>query len=88
MADVEFKPPKGVVPEDIETGDTFDLVTTYELRDNGEVCVVQIGDVKMPGYDEGDYKRKSKKNRQSYGDVVSSMQSAMNEGNPGEGGGY
>jgi hypothetical protein len=89
MADVEFKPPDGVVPEDIHAGDTFDLVTTYELRDSGEVCVVQMGDVKMPGYDEGEYKRKTKgKTRQSYGNMMDSMHAAMNGGGSGEGEGY
>jgi hypothetical protein len=87
MADVEFKPPKGVVPEDIQVGDTFDLVSTYELQSNGEVCLVQMGDVKMPGYDEGEYKRKKTKDRESYGSVMDSMHSAMSEtDNPG--GGY
>lgn len=90
---VEFKPPKGVVPEDVEKGDTFDLVSTYRLKDNGEICLIQIGDTKMPGYEEGEYESKEKTNRKSYGDVVDSMHAALGAeaeggGNPGMAGGY
>jgi len=86
---VEFKAPKGVVPEDVQSGDTFDLVSTYRLKDNGEICLIQIGDTKMPGYEEDNYKEDTKgKDRKSYGDVMASMHSAMGQegGNPaGEG---
>lgn len=88
---VEFEAPKGVVPEDIEAGDTFDLVSTYRLKDNGEICLIQIGDTKMPGYEKDEYEESTKgKNRQGYGDLVGSMHSAMSQGadNPGMGGGY
>ena len=87
---VEFKPPKGVVPEDVQAGDTFDLVSTYRVKDNGEICLVQIGDTKMEGYDEDEYKEKSQKTRQDYGEVMSAMHTAMSEGgtDPGSGGGY
>lgn len=85
---VEFKPPKGVVPEDVSSGDTFDLVTTYRLKPSGEICVIQIGDQKMPGYDEDQYEQEGKnKNRQSYADVMGSMQSVMSEGGQGGAGG-
>ena len=66
MADlIEFKPPKGVVPEDVGKGDTFDLVSTYRLKDNGEICLIQIGDHKMPGYDEDECEHEEKGNRES-----------------------
>ena len=83
---IEFKPPKGVVPEDVTAGDTFDLVSTYRLKPNGEICLIQIGDHKMEGYEEDEYKDKSGGKRESYGNVMQSMQSAMGGGNPGEGG--
>lgn len=83
---IEFKAPKGVVPEDVAAGDTFDLVSTYRLKENGQICLIQIGEHKMPGYEEDDYKESTKgKNRESYGNVMQSMQSAMGEsggGNP------
>lgn len=90
---VEFKPPKGVIPDDVSTGDTFDLVSTYRLKGSGEICLIQIGDTKMPGYDEDEYEEQTNgQNRKSYADVMSSMQSTMSEGNsmPGSdaGGGY
>lgn len=90
---VEFEAPKGVVPEDIQPGDTFDLVSTYRLKDSGEICLIQIGDVKMPGYDEGDYESKSSTHRKGYGDMMDSMHSAMSSqgggpGNTDTGGGY
>jgi hypothetical protein len=86
---IEFKAPKGVVPDDIKPGDHFDLVSTYRLKDNGEICLIQIGDTKMPGYDEDEYEHETKgKNRESYQGMMDSMHSAMSEGNPGMGGGY
>lgn len=82
---VEFMAPKGVVPEDIKPGDTFDLVSTYRLKPSGDICLIQIGDTQMPGYDdaEEEYNEKSKTTRQSYGNVMDSMHSAMS----GSGGG-
>lgn len=84
MDRVEFKAPKGVVPDDIKPGDSFDLVSTYRLKDNGEICLTKIGDAEMPGYDEGDYHDKQT-HRKSYGDMAASMQSAMSSqgGGPG-----
>jgi hypothetical protein len=77
---VEFKPPKGVVPEDVQAGDTFDLVTTYRLKKNGEVCLIQIGEQKMEGYEEDEYQAKEKPSRESYGNVMDSMHAAMGQG--------
>lgn len=90
---IEFDPPKGVVPEDIHPGDTFDLVSTYRLKESGDICLVMIGDAKMTGYDEGEYEDESKERRKDYGDVMSSMHSAMSDqgggpGNTDTGGGY
>jgi hypothetical protein len=90
---VEFMPPKGVVPEDVTMGDTFDMVSTYRVKHNGEICLIQIGDAKMPGYEKEDYDRDTKgKNREGYGNVMKSMQDAMGGGagntDMGGGGGY
>lgn len=85
---VEFQAPKGVVPDDVKPGDTFDLVSTYRLKPGGEICLVQIGETKMPGYDEEDYDAKPAASRQDYGNMVDSMQSAMSSGGGAAGGGY
>lgn len=54
---VEFQVPQGVVPEGTEAGEDFDLVSTFRLKGDGSCCLVQMGDVKMPGYDDkADYK--------------------------------
>lgn len=83
---IEFKPPQGVVPEDVTAGDTFDLVTTYRVKSNGEICLVQMGDVKMPGYEKDEYDSKPDEHREAYGSVMDSMHSAM--GSPETGAGY
>lgn len=49
---VEFIPPPGVVPEGTMAGEEFDAVTTYRVKNNGQICAVMIGDVQMPGYDD------------------------------------
>ncbi len=48
---VEFKPPQGVVPEGTGVGEDFDLVSTFRVKAGGTVCLVQMGEVKLPGYD-------------------------------------
>jgi hypothetical protein len=53
---VEFRAPDGVVPEGTSEGEDFDLVTTYRMKGDGNVCLVKIGDVDMPG--EGKEKAK------------------------------
>lgn len=49
---VEFKAPDGVVPEGTMAGEEFDAVSTYRVKDNGTICLVMLGDTKMPGYDD------------------------------------
>lgn len=49
---VEFTPPAGVVPEGTTPGEEFDVVCTFRVKDGGTICLVEAGDVKMPGYDE------------------------------------
>lgn len=46
-----FKPPQGVVPEGTQVGDTFDLVSTFRLEGDGNVCLTVMGETKMTGYD-------------------------------------
>jgi hypothetical protein len=49
---IEFKPPKGVVPEGSAPDDTFDLVCSFRVKKNGDICLVQLGDTQMPGYND------------------------------------
>lgn len=50
MKKVEFTPPKGFTPP--EGLETFDSMATFQLKPNGRMCLVAIGDFKMPGYDK------------------------------------
>jgi hypothetical protein len=50
---IEFKPPQGVVPEGVGIGEDFDLVCTFRVKASG-VCLVQLGEIKLPGYDAKD----------------------------------
>ena len=50
MKKVEFTPPDGAVPEGTAKGETFDLVCTFELNEEGKVCLTQMGEHDMPGY--------------------------------------
>jgi len=52
MKRVEFTPPSGVVPEGTKSGEEFDLVCTFRVKPDGDVCLVMMGDTKMPGYAE------------------------------------
>lgn len=81
MADkVEFPAPKGfVLPEGAEPGQDFDLVCTLRTKENGNICLVQLGDVKMPGYDN----REGETKKQDYSDYVASMRSQMSAGAEG-----
>jgi len=70
MADkIKFKPPQGVVPETVQEDQHFDLVCTFRVE-GSEVCLVQMGDVKMPGYLEHDEKEGKKP---KYGDYARMM---------------
>lgn len=51
---VEFTAPKGVVPEGTSSGEEFDLVCTFRVKDSGQVCLTMMGDSKMPGYGDHD----------------------------------
>ncbi len=53
MKRVEFQPPQNVVPEGTKDGEEFDLVCTFRVKGQN-VCLVQLGDEKMPGYSDKD----------------------------------
>lgn len=86
---VEFVPPKGfTVPE--HEGTDFDLVCTFRVKDNGEICLTKLGDTAMPGYgakddhEKGESKSESKPNYASY---ATEMAGAMGGAGGGMGGG-
>lgn len=55
MKRVEFKAPEGFsVPEGKQAGDTFEEVGTFKIKPDGTLCLVEIGDVKLLGYDDKD----------------------------------
>lgn len=67
MKRIEFQPPPGVVPEGATAGEDFDLVCSFRVKADGTVCLVEMGDVDMPGYDA---KGESKP---TYGEYAKSM---------------
>jgi|KBSSwiStaDraftv2_1062776.scaffolds.fasta_scaffold310264_2 hypothetical protein len=69
MKRVEFKPPAGVVPEGTKAGEEWDAVCTFRVKPNGDVCLVMLGDEKMPGYTE----KGGDKGRASYKDEHEAM---------------
>ncbi len=77
---IEFTAPDGVVPEGTKAGEEFDLVCTLRVKSDGQVCLVQVGDTKMPGYSDKD----EPKGKQSYADEHAAMTGAGN-GNGGNG---
>jgi len=76
---IEFTPPEGVVPEGVQKGETFDLVCSFRVEDDGMVCLVQMGDEKMPGYDGQEETGKSQ-HRPRYDQQAQGIVSAMSEG--------
>ena len=38
------------MPEGMTSGEDFDAVCTFRVGMDGTVCLVQMGDAKMPGY--------------------------------------
>lgn len=53
MKRVEFAPPKGfAVPEGTTEGQRFESMATFQVKKNGDLCLVAIGDSKMPGYED------------------------------------
>ena len=64
---IEFQAPPGTVPEGTAAGEEFDLVCTFRVK-GPNVCLVQMGDVKMAGYAD-----KPDKGRASYADEHGAM---------------
>lgn len=65
---VRFVPPNGTVPEGTQAGDEFDLVTTYRMDEDGQCCMVRMGDTQMD-YD------KHEKSKPDYHDMANNIMS-------------
>lgn len=50
---IEFVPPQSFSPPDGSDSGEFDIVCTFRTNGN-KICLVQLGDEKMPGYDDSD----------------------------------
>ena len=75
---VEFKPPEGfVAPEASETGE-WDVVCTFRSKPDGTICLVQLGETKMPGYDGG--KEARMESKPNYSKYTQGMQGMMGAG--------
>lgn len=54
MKRIEFKIPKGLTaPEGTQAGDQWQEMATFRMKPNGMMCLVAIGEHKMPGYENG-----------------------------------
>lgn len=54
MKRIEFKIPEGLtVPEGTQAGGQWQEMATFRLKKNGQMCLVAIGEHKMPGYENG-----------------------------------
>lgn len=55
MKKVEFTPPAGfATPEGTEAGKEFEAMATFQVKRDGRLCLVAIGDHKMPGYSDNE----------------------------------
>lgn len=74
---VEFTPPaEFALPEGVTEGEDFDAVCTFRVKGEGTVCLVQMGDAKMPGYD-GKEAASEPKSKPGYGEYAKGMMGEM-----------
>ncbi len=66
---IEFSAPPGTIPEGTAAGEEFDLVCTFRVKSNADICLVVLGDVHMPGYSE----KGRDKGKPSYADEHKAM---------------
>lgn len=78
MKRVEFPAPQGAVPEGTKDGEEFDSVCTFRVKGEN-VCLVVMGDVKLPGYSDKD----RDKGKPSYKDEHDAMMASGGEQSQG-----
>ncbi len=96
MKKIDFTPTKAIqsmVGDHQASGKRFDLMATFEAKDDGKWCIVAIEDSPMPGYGKDEEKgdkqpeQKDSKFMETYEKARSGqMESGSNMG--GGGGGY
>lgn len=55
MKKIEFEPPpalKNVVGENVKSGQKLELMGTFQVKEDGDWCLVEVEGVAMPGYDD------------------------------------
>lgn len=82
MKRIEFTPPANVVPEGTKAGEEFDLVCSFRVKPDGDVCLIQMGDEKLPGYSD-----KAGNGKPSYKDEHEAMMGGDSGTAMGSGGG-
>ena len=55
---IEFKMPEALeIPDGISNGETFESMATFQVKKGGRLCLVAIGEHKMPGYSQHEQPR-------------------------------
>lgn len=74
---VEFTPPKEFhLPETAMKDGEFELVCGFHVKPDGKLCLVKLGDHKMPGYD-GEEGKDESEHRPDYGEMTRGIQEGM-----------
>lgn len=68
---VEFTPPQTFTPPEGSEDGEFDVVCSFRTK-GSQICMTKLGDVKMPGYEDGDQQSKP-----DYSGYAQGMQSQM-----------
>ena len=78
---VEFQPPKDAsLPEGVQPGEDWDMVCSFRIGANSQICMTNFGDTDMPGYDKSESSEKksyAKEDKPGYGDMASGMMGSM-----------
>lgn len=69
---VEFTPPDGFSAPEHE-GEEFDLICTFKVKPDGQICMTKLGDTEMPGY--GDKDDQKKDDKPSYAGMANTLMS-------------
>lgn len=72
---VEFTPPQSFTPPEGSDDGEFDIVCSFRTKDS-KICMTKLGDVKMPGYEDGD----EPQTKPDYSGYAQGMQSQMQQG--------
>lgn len=66
-SELKFHPPKGYVPPEMpEGGKKFDEVCTFEVEEDGRLCLTMLGKTPLKGYEKNEEKKESKPDYSEY----------------------